>query len=101
MRWRPARDKTIGKFRPNVLVLFPIMDRAFSYTVADLARDEVVALECSCRVRSYSRAELMARVGADARLHLIGMRRELRCAECGDAAFRGWLRGTPAAAIAR
>ena len=69
------------------------MDQAFSYTVANLALDEGVALECSCRVRRYSRAELIALLGADARLHLIGLRPELRCAACGDAAFKGWLTG--------
>ncbi len=67
------------------------MDQSFTYTVADLARDEGLSLQCSCRVRSYSRAALIALVGADARLHLIGLRPELRCAECGDAAFRGWV----------
>lgn len=68
-------------------------DRAFSYTVSELAFDEGLALECSCRVRHYSRAALIGRVGPDARLHLIGLRSELRCHDCGDAAFRGWLIG--------
>jgi hypothetical protein len=47
------------------------MDPSFAYTVADLARDESVALRCDCRVRTYSRAELAALVGRDARLHLV------------------------------
>lgn len=76
------------------------MDQAYSYTVADLARDEGLSLQCSCRVRNFSRAALISLVGADARLHLIGLRPELRCVECGDAAFRGWV-AMPAAAVGR
>ncbi len=47
------------------------MDRALTYTVADLALDEGLALRCDCRVRILGRAELAALVGRDARLHLI------------------------------
>ena len=47
------------------------MDRAFTYTVGDLARDESVKLRCDCRVRTYGRAELAALVGLDARLHVV------------------------------
>ena len=51
------------------------MDPSFTYTVADLARDESVMLKCDCRVRTYGRAELAALVGLDARLHFVGLRR--------------------------
>ena len=67
------------------------MDRSFTYTVADLAHDESVALRCDCRVRTYSRAELAAAVGRDARLHLVGLRRALWCGECGEPPFTGWV----------
>jgi hypothetical protein len=67
------------------------MDPSFTYTVADLARDESVTLRCDCRVRSFSRAELAALVGLDARLHLVGLRRALWCAECGEPPFTGWV----------
>ena len=61
----------------------PAMDPAFAYTVADLARDESVKLKCDCRVRTYSRTELAAMVGLDARLHLVGLHRTLWCGDCG------------------
>ena len=67
------------------------MDPAFAYTVADLARDESVRLRCDCRVRTYSRAELAALVGLDARLHLMGLRRALWCGDCGEPPFTGWV----------
>ena len=67
------------------------MDRAFTYTVADLARDESVTLRCDCRVRTYGRGELAALVGLDARLHLVGLRRALWCRECGEPPFTGWV----------
>ncbi len=66
------------------------MDRSFTYTVADLAQDESVRLRCDCRVRTYTRAELAALVGLDARLHLVGLHRALWCAECGEPPFTGW-----------
>ena len=67
------------------------MDPSFAYTVADLARDESVALRCDCRVRTYGRAELAALVGLDARLHLVGLRRALWCGDCGEPPFTGWV----------
>ena len=67
------------------------MDPSFTYTVTDLARDERVGLRCDCRVRTYSRAELAALVGRDARLHLLGLRRALWRAECGEPPFTGWV----------
>ena len=67
------------------------MDPSFAYTVADLAHDEAVRLRCDCRVRTYTRAELAALVGLDARLHLVGLRRALWCAECGEPPFTGWV----------
>jgi hypothetical protein len=67
------------------------MDRAFTYTVADLASDEALALRCDCRVRIFGRAKLAALVGRDARLHLIGLRRELWCRDCGEPPFHGWV----------
>lgn len=67
------------------------MDRAFTFTVGDLAPDQAVQLPCACRVRTFGREELAALVGRDARLHLIGLRRELWCSDCGEAPFHGWL----------
>jgi hypothetical protein len=67
------------------------MDPSFTYTVADLARDESVRLRCDCRVRTYGRAELAALVGRDARLHLVGLHRALWCGECGEPPFTGWV----------
>ena len=67
------------------------MDPAFAYTVADLALDERVRLRCHCRVRTYTRDELAALVGLDARLHLVGLRRALWCGDCGEPPFHGWV----------
>ena len=67
------------------------MGAALSYTVGDLARDQAARLQCACRVRTYTRAELMALVGRGARLQGIGLRRELWCADCGEPAFEGWV----------
>ncbi|MBX6374525.1 MAG: hypothetical protein IRZ13_09860 [Acetobacteraceae bacterium] len=60
------------------------------HTVADIALDEAVRLRCACRVRTFTRAELVARVGRDARLGMIGLRPELRCDDCGEPSFEGW-----------
>jgi hypothetical protein len=65
------------------------MDRAFTYTVADLAPDEALRLPCACRARTFTRAELVALVGGDARLHLIGLHREVWCRECGEPPLTG------------
>jgi hypothetical protein len=65
------------------------MDRAYTFTVGDLAADQAVQLPCACRVRTFGREHLAALVGRDARLHLIGLRRELWCAECGEPPFHG------------
>jgi hypothetical protein len=67
----------------------PIMDPALALTVADLALDDLVRLRCDCRARAFSRAELGALVGLGARLHLIGLHRELWCRECGEPPFHG------------
>jgi hypothetical protein len=67
------------------------MDRTLTYTVGDLASDEGLALRCDCRIRIFGRAELAALVGRDARLHLIGLRRELWCQDCGEPPFSGWV----------
>ncbi len=67
------------------------MDPAFTYAVGDLARAEIVKLRCDCRVRTYSRAELAALVGRDARLHLVGLHRALWCDDCGEPPFTGWV----------
>jgi hypothetical protein len=72
------------------------MDPSFTFTVADLALDEQVRLRCDCRVRTYGRSELAAVVGRDARLHLIGLRRELWCPDCGEPPFIGWVTSAPA-----
>ena len=65
------------------------MDRAYTFTVGDLAEDEALRLPCFCGVRIYRRDELVALVGADARLHLIGLRRELWRSSCGEPPFEG------------
>jgi hypothetical protein len=65
------------------------MDPAFTYTVADLAPDEALRLPCACRVRTFGRAQLVALVGHDVRLHLIGLRRELWCEACGEPPLTG------------
>ncbi len=67
------------------------MDPSFTYTVADLASDESVKLRCDCRVRAYTRAELAALVGLDARLHLVGLHHTLWCGHCGEPPFTGWV----------
>jgi hypothetical protein len=67
------------------------MDASFTYTVGDLAHDENVALRCDCRVQTYTRAELAALVGVDARLHLVGLHRTLWCRDCGEPPFHGWV----------
>jgi hypothetical protein len=67
------------------------MDRTLTYTVADLASDDGLALRCDCRVRTFGRAELAALVGCDARLHLIGLKPELWCRRCGEPPFTGWV----------
>jgi len=67
------------------------MDPALTYTVGDLAPDEALQLPCACRVRTFGRPELAALVGRDARLHLIGLRRELWCTECGEPPLTGRL----------
>ena len=67
------------------------VDRVLTFTVADLALDEGLALQCDCRVRILGRAELAALVGRGARLHLIGLRRELWCRDCGEPSFHGWV----------
>ena len=65
------------------------MDQSLTYTVADLAFDEGLRLRCDCRVRSFSRGELIALVGRSARLHLIGLNRELWCQDCGESPIIG------------
>jgi hypothetical protein len=77
------------------------MDPGLTYTVADLAPDEAVRPRCGCRVRTFRAAEPAALVGAGARLHLIGLERELRCRECGEPPFRGWAAGPAPHAAAR
>jgi hypothetical protein len=49
-----------------------------------------MVLPCACRVRTFSRRDLVALVGRDVRLHLIGLRRELWCGDCHEAPFTGW-----------
>jgi hypothetical protein len=67
------------------------MDRTHTYTVDDLASDEGLALRCDCRVRTFGRVELATAVGRDARLHLLGLHRELWCRFCGEPPFHGWV----------
>jgi hypothetical protein len=70
---------------------------AFGFTVEDLAYDQALRLPCACRVRTFSRRDLVALVGRDVRLHLIGLRRELWCGDCHEAPFTGWVIHQPAA----
>jgi hypothetical protein len=67
------------------------MDPSLTFTVADLALDQAVRLRCDCRTRTYTRGELAAAVGRDARLHLIGLHEVLWCRECGEPPFHGWV----------
>jgi hypothetical protein len=67
------------------------MDPAFTFTVGDLAADAALRLPCACRTRTVTRAELVALVGPDTRLHLIGLRREVWCDRCGEPPLQGWL----------
>jgi hypothetical protein len=54
------------------------------FTVADLASDEGLVLHCYCSARSLLRADVIRLVGSDARLHMLGLRPELKCGRCGD-----------------
>jgi hypothetical protein len=72
-------------------IFVPTMDPTFTYTVADLASDEAIQLRCDCRTRTFDRGELAALVGWDARLHLVGLNRALRCRHCGEPPFHGWV----------
>jgi hypothetical protein len=67
------------------------MDPSLTFEVGDLALDEGLALRCDCRVRTYGRAELAKLVGRDARLHVVGLNRELWCPDCGEPPFIGWV----------
>jgi hypothetical protein len=80
----------LGTSDPIVLPLFE-MDRTLTHTVADLASNEAVRLRCDCRARTYQRSELAALVICDARLHLLGVNRELWCRDCGEPPFDGWI----------
>ena len=71
------------------------MDPAFAFTVADLALDEAVRFSCACQVRTFTRGDLAALVGRDARLHLIGLQRELWCQACGEVPLQGWVVSLP------
>jgi hypothetical protein len=48
-------------------------------------------------LRTFARNELVSLVGPDARLHLIGLRRELWCTECGEPPLQGWVVSAAAA----
>jgi hypothetical protein len=50
----------------------------------------------SARLRTLSRRDLVALIGRDARLHLIGQRRELWCGDCGEPPLTGWVICQPA-----
>jgi hypothetical protein len=65
------------------------VDPAFGYTVEDLATDEALHLPCACGGRFFSRAELIALIGRDVRLHLIGLHREVWCRACGEPPLTG------------
>ena len=67
------------------------MDPSLAPTVGDLAADEAVRLRYECRVRTYTREQLAALVGRDARLHLVGLNREFWCGHCGEPPFTGWV----------
>ncbi|MGG5823996.1 hypothetical protein [Falsiroseomonas sp. HW251] len=65
------------------------MEAAATLSVSDLARDEGLAFRCFCGTRTFRRDDLVALVGADARLHLIGLRRELWCRACREPPLDG------------
>jgi hypothetical protein len=67
------------------------MDPAFTFTVGDLAADQALRLPCACRVRTFQRRALIALVGRDTRLHLIGLRQEVWCSDCGEPPLQGWV----------
>lgn len=69
---------------------------AFGFTVADLAHDQALRLPCACRVRTFTRRDLVALVGRDVRLHLIGLRRELWYGACSEPPLTGWVICQPA-----
>jgi hypothetical protein len=62
------------------------VDAAVTFTVGDLARNEGPRLRCRCRARTLRRREL---VGADARVHRIGLRQQLLCFACGEPPLEG------------
>jgi hypothetical protein len=66
------------------------------FTVADLASDEGLVLRCYCMERPLLRADLIRLVGSDARLHMLGLRPELRCGHCGDPPMTGRVMWTSA-----
>ncbi len=70
-------------------------DPALRFTVGHLARDQAVQFPCLCRVRTLHRRDLVALVGRGERLHLIGLRRELWCARCGEPPMVGWIARQP------
>ena len=67
-----ARLRARCPLRLRLLPLSPAMDRSLTRVLAKLARDGCVMVRSDCRVRTHSRAELVALVGLHARLHLIG-----------------------------
>jgi hypothetical protein len=67
------------------------MDPAFTFTIEDLAKDQALRPPCAYRVRTFPRRALIALVGRDARLHLIGLCWELWCSNCGEPPFIGWV----------
>ena len=40
---------------------------------------------------NFQSSRLAALVGRDARLHLVGLNREILCQECGEPPFIGWV----------
>ncbi|MGG5820378.1 hypothetical protein [Falsiroseomonas sp. HW251] len=65
------------------------MTASDAFAVGDLARDEGLAFRCFCGLRRFRRDELVALVGADARLHHVGLRPELWCGTCREPPLNG------------
>lgn len=59
------------------------------HTLSDLAVDEAIRLRPACRPRTFTRERLVRLVGADARLHILGLRREPWCRTFGEIPMTG------------
>jgi len=58
-------------------------------TVGDLSVEEGLCVQCPCRQRTFSAAELTRLFGPDCPLNLIGLR--FRCSRCGSKPHTAWI----------